>query len=78
MKLTTKAIFSKFLHKGSVSLTSEKKKTKMTLGQASNFFHIPTKDFFVNVLDYSVYRKLPFPPSLPTPDKVEKNALTLL
>lgn len=50
----------------------------MTLGQASNFFHIPTKDYFVNVLDYSVYRKLPFPPSLPTTEKVEKNALTLL
>lgn len=78
MKLTMKALFGKFLHSGSVSVTPEKKGTKMTLSQVSNYFHIPTKDYFINALDYSVYRKLPYPASLPTPEKVEKNALTLI
>lgn len=78
MKLTAKAIFSKFLHKGGVIITPEKAKTKMTLSQVANFFHIPTKDYFVNTLDYAVYRKLSYPPSLPLPEVVEKNALTLL
>jgi hypothetical protein len=59
-------------------VTTEKMKTKMTLSQVSNFFHVPTKDYFINVLDYSVYRKLSYPPSLPLPEKVEKNAMTLL
>lgn len=78
MKLTTKAIFSKFLHKWGVVMSAEKQKTKMTLWQVANFFHIPTKDYFVNILDYSVYRKLSYPPYLPTPENVERNALTLL
>ncbi len=78
MRITSKAIFSKFLHKGSVTLSAEKKATTMTLGQSSNYFHIPTKDYFINTLDYAVYRKLSYPPSLPLPEKVEKNTMTLL
>ncbi len=78
MKITSKALFSKFLHKWSVVLSLEKAKTKMTLSQACNFFHIPTKDYFINVLDYSVYRKLSYPPSLPLPAREEKNSMTLL
>jgi hypothetical protein len=78
MKLTTKAIFAKFLHKGWVQITPEKKTTQMNLSQVANFFHIPTKDIFVNVLDYAVYRKLSYPPKLPTTENTERNALTLL
>ena len=61
-----------------MTVTPEKKGTKMTLGQVANYFHIPTKDYFINSLDYSVYRKLPYPATLPTPENVEKNALTLI
>ncbi len=78
MKLTMKSLFGKFLYSGAVTVTPEKKSTKMTLSQVSNYFHIPTKEYFINSLDYSVYRKLPYPAALPTPENVEKNALTLI
>lgn len=61
-----------------MKITSEKNTTEATLSQAVNFFHIPTADYAVHALDYSVYRKLPAPISLPTTEKVERNALTLL
>ncbi len=78
VKLVAKGIFSKFLHKGWVKITPEKSSSEATLSQAVNFFHIPTADYTVHALDYSVYRKLPAPISLPTTEKVERNALTLL
>lgn len=61
-----------------MKITPEKAGTEMTLPQAVNFFHIPTKDYAVHALDYSIYRKLPAPITLPTPASVERNALTLL
>lgn len=78
VKLVTKGVFSKFLHKGAVKLTPEKQSTEVTLAQAVNFFHIPTAEYAVHALDYSIYRKLPAPISLPTTATVERNALTLL
>lgn len=77
VKLVAKGIFSKFLHKWWVKITPEKHTTEATLSQAVNFFHIPTSEYAVHALDYSVYRKLPAPISLPTTQKVERNALTL-
>ncbi len=38
----------------------------MTYDQAINFFHVPTKENLVNWLEYTVYRKLPYPTNLPT------------
>jgi hypothetical protein len=78
LKTTFKALFGKFLQKGSVAITPLKVGTKMNLSQVANFFHIPTTDSIVKNLDYSVYRKVAYPSNLPTPDSVEKNALTLL
>lgn len=78
LKTTFKALFGKFLQKGSVTVSPDKKTTKMTLPQVSNFFHIPTANTIAKNLDYSVYRKLPYPANLPTPDNTERNALTLL
>ncbi|MFZ5341102.1 MAG: hypothetical protein ACOZBL_00570 [Patescibacteria group bacterium] len=46
--------------------------------QVINFFHLPTKEYFIKNFDYLVYRKLPYPPNLPTRDNSEKNDITLL
>ena len=44
-----------------------------------NFFHIPTKANFVKWLEYTLYRKLPYPTNIPAVDKVwDSQKLTLL
>ena len=44
-----------------------------------NFFHIPTKINFVKWLEYTLYRKLPYPTNIPAVDKVwDSQKLTLL
>ena len=44
-----------------------------------NFFHIPTKVNFVKWLDYTLYRKLPYPTNIPVMETYpDKNKLTLL
>ncbi|MEI7477233.1 MAG: FtsK/SpoIIIE domain-containing protein [bacterium] len=79
VKLTMKALFSKYIHKGSVTVTPERKSTICTLSQVVNFFHLPTTDYSVKSLDYCSYRKLPYPSNLPsTSNTNEKNGLTLL
>ena len=44
-----------------------------------NFFHIPTKNNFVKWLEYTLYRKLPYPTNIPALNNTqEPNKLTLL
>jgi hypothetical protein len=44
-----------------------------------NFFHIPTKNNFVKWLEYTLYRKLPYPTNIPALDKIwDSQKLTLL
>ncbi len=50
----------------------------MTFDQATNFFHVPTKANFVKWLEYTVYRKLPYPTNLPTVKNTPENELTIL
>lgn len=46
--------------------------------QAVNFFHIPTKENFVKWLEYTVYRKLPYPTNLPTLKNTPEGEFTTL
>ncbi|MCK9466725.1 MAG: DUF87 domain-containing protein [Candidatus Absconditabacterales bacterium] len=50
----------------------------MKFDQAINFFHIPTKENFVKGLEYTVYRKLPYPTNLPTLKNSPESELTIL
>jgi hypothetical protein len=50
----------------------------MTFDQAVNFFHIPTKENFVNSMEYTVYRKLPYPTNLPTLKNTPEGEFTTL
>ncbi|HRX64116.1 MAG TPA: type IV secretion system DNA-binding domain-containing protein [Candidatus Absconditabacterales bacterium] len=47
-------------------------------GQAINFFHIPTKANFVKGLEYTVYRKLPYPTNIPTEGNTPGSEFTVL
>lgn len=78
VKMAMKSLFNKFVQKGEASISPDAKSSKLILPQLVNFFHIPTNDYFIKQLDYSIYRKLPFPSLLPTPENTERNALTLL
>ncbi len=37
----------------------------LKLWQITNFFHLPTKNYFIKWLEYSKYKKLPYPNNLP-------------
>lgn len=76
--MAVKSVFNKFMQKGSASIAPEPKGVQLTLPQLVNFFHLPTNDYFIKSLDYSLYRKLHYPSNLPLPESTEKNALTLL
>lgn len=43
-----------------------------------NLFHLPTKVNFVKGLEYIVYRKLPYPTAIPTPENTPAKELTVL
>ena len=36
-----------------------------SFSEVINLFHIPTKDYFIKGLDYTLYRKLPYPSNIP-------------
>lgn len=61
-----------------LKIKNSKKFYPMTYGQAINFFHIPTKENLVKWLEYTVYRKLPYPTNLPTAKNTNDKELTVL
>jgi hypothetical protein len=59
----------------------KKKKLKsmsLSYGQFVNFFHIPTLANFVKGLEYTLYRKLPYPTNLPVAQGLGEDQLTSL
>ena len=60
------SVFHIFSPEGSVKIGKKPSRIKVSRNQASNFFHLPTTVNFVKGLDYTVYRKLPYPSNLPT------------
>ncbi|HRU50346.1 MAG TPA: type IV secretion system DNA-binding domain-containing protein [Candidatus Absconditabacterales bacterium] len=61
-----------------MKIKTEQKFHPMKFDQAVNFFHIPTKENFVKGLEYTVYRKLPYPTNLPTAKNTPESELTVL
>ncbi len=59
-------------------IKSKEKFHPMTYGQAVNFFHIPTKENFAKWLEYTVYRRLPYPTNIPTAKNTPESELTVL
>lgn len=57
--------------------TTEKFKD-MNFNQAINFFHMPTIANFYKWLEYSLYRKLPYPTHIPTEKNSDIKDLTIL
>lgn len=71
-----KAAFTQFWWK--FKIKKDPKYHMMNLDQVVNFFHIPTKANFAKWLEYTVYKKLPYPTNLPTIKNTPEWELTIL
>ena len=71
-----KAAFTQFWWK--YKLKPKPKFHQMNLDQVVNFFHVPTKANFAKWLEYTVYKKLPYPTNLPTVKNTPEWELTIL
>lgn len=72
------AAFAPFITNGKIKIKTSEKFHGMTHAQAQNFFHIPTMENFNKGLDYTLYRKLPYPTNLPTTKNTKAEELTIL
>lgn len=61
-------VFDKFLHQGSVRFRSAKQVVSANRSAFVNMFHVPTKEYTNNALQYVAYRKLQPPVYLPPID----------
>ena len=73
-----KAAFSPFISNGRIKIKNRQTLRGMSYDQAVNFFHVPTMANFIKGLDYTLYRKLPYPTNLPTLKNSTESDLTIL
>lgn len=60
-----KSVFAPFITNGKVVASPKQVWNHCLFSEVVNFFHLPTHSNFVKGLEYTLYRKLPFPTSLP-------------
>ena len=72
------AVFSPFISNGKIKVKTSEKFHGMTHAQAQNFFHVPTMENFNKGLEYTPYRKLPYPTNLPTAKNTNTKELTVI
>ena len=72
------SVFAPFLAKGSFEKKPKPQWLPVRFAQVINLFHLPTKVNFVKGLEYTVYRKLPYPTAIPTPENTPAKELTVL
>ncbi|MDR0370060.1 MAG: type IV secretion system DNA-binding domain-containing protein [Candidatus Peribacteria bacterium] len=73
------SVFAPFISDGKFSLKNKAVWTHCAFSEVINFFHIPTQINFVKGLDYTLYRKLPFPTNLPNLETAsDSKTLTVL
>lgn len=75
---SVKNAFAPFSDDGKIKFKSRPKLIPLAYSQAVNFFHIPTKVNYSKGLDYTLYRKLPYPTNLSIADNSDKDDLTIL
>ncbi len=72
------AAFAPFISNGKIKIKTSEKYHGMTHSQAGNFFHLPTLENFNKWLEYTLYRKLPYPTNLPTVQNTNPKDFTVL
>jgi len=72
------SVFAPFLSEGSFVKKERAEWMPVSYSQAINVFHLPTKINFIKWLDYTLYRKLPYPTNIPTKENTPERELTIL
>lgn len=72
------SVFAPFLSSGNFVKKEKAEWLPVSFSQAINVFHLPTKINFIKGLDYTVYRKLPYPTVIPTAENTKDKELTIL
>jgi hypothetical protein len=78
IKNNIKTVFAAFTDNAKIKIWINPKRKGMAITQAVNFFHIPTKENFAKELEYTVYRKLPYPNNVPTLENSKKWDVTIV
>ena len=63
------SVFAPFVSNGKIKVRRTQKRNHFAFSEVINTFHIPTKDNFIKGLDYTLYRKLPFPTNIPDTER---------
>ena len=73
------SVLAPFITKWSCELKERRIRHYCRFSEVVNFFHIPTKTNFVKWLEYTLYRKLPYPTNIPALDtSPDTKKLTLI
>lgn len=72
------SVFSPFVSDWKIKIKKTQKYKRLAFDQAINFFHLPTKENFIKWLEYTLYRKLPYPTNILIPDNTNEKDLTVL
>lgn len=72
------AVMSPMISDWKIKIKKSEKFQRTWFNQIINFFHIPTKANFSKWLEYTLYRKLPYPTNIPTPNNRDIKDLTIL
>ena len=73
------SVFAPFVSNGKFKVRRTQLRNHCAFSEVINPFHIPTKDNFIKGLDYTLYRKLPFPTNIPNVETCpDLNKLTVL
>lgn len=73
------SIFAPFISNGKYKTRTKVEWMHSAFSEIINFFHIPTKANFVKGLEYTLYRKLPYPTNIPNVETFpELSKLTVL
>lgn len=72
------SVLSPMVSDWKIKIKKSEKFQRTWFNQVINFFHIPTKINFSKWLEYCLYRKLPYPTNIPTPDNRDEKDLTIL
>ncbi|MDR2190047.1 MAG: type IV secretion system DNA-binding domain-containing protein [Candidatus Peribacteria bacterium] len=59
------SVFAPFVSNGKLKVKRMQKRNHCAFSEVINMFHIPVKENFVKGLEYTLYRKLPFPTNIP-------------
>lgn len=72
------SVFAPFVSDGSFKIREKSTWQGTKFTEVVNLFHLPLRDNFTKGMEYTLYRKLPYPTNLPTLSSIASDHLTVL